>query len=96
MLSYSPEDLALSVLDDSVRGIPLSKGLIHSQLTFYVFPPDNAIFDDDPTEADDEKESESEDDIANIYYDNAGAAVTEAEFNELFGELETDLDFEGF
>ncbi|XP_034618018.1 pogo transposable element with KRAB domain [Trachemys scripta elegans] len=56
---------------------------------------DDAIFDD-TTEAADEKESESEDDAANIYDDNAGAAVTEAEFNELFGESETDSDFEGF
>ncbi|EMP35464.1 hypothetical protein UY3_07428 [Chelonia mydas] len=47
-------------------------------------------------QADDEKESESEDDTANIYDDNVGAAVTEAKFNELFGESETDSDFEGF
>uniref|UniRef100_A0A8C3IBY8 HTH CENPB-type domain-containing protein n=1 Tax=Chrysemys picta bellii TaxID=8478 RepID=A0A8C3IBY8_CHRPI len=56
---------------------------------------DDAIFDD-TTEAADEKESESEDDAANIYDDNAGAAATEAEFNELFGESETNSDFEGF
>lgn len=37
---------------------------------------DDAIFDDDTTEADDEKKSESEDDTADIYDDNAGAAVT--------------------
>ncbi|CAM5099095.1 unnamed protein product [Eretmochelys imbricata] len=52
--------------------------------------------DDGTTKADDEKESESEDDTADIYNDNARAAVTEAEFNELFGESETDSDFEGF
>uniref|UniRef100_A0A8C0HJH9 HTH CENPB-type domain-containing protein n=1 Tax=Chelonoidis abingdonii TaxID=106734 RepID=A0A8C0HJH9_CHEAB len=57
---------------------------------------DDAIFNDDTTEADDEKESESGDDTADIYVDNAVAAVTEAEFNELFGESETDSDFEGF
>uniref|UniRef100_A0A452GLB2 HTH CENPB-type domain-containing protein n=1 Tax=Gopherus agassizii TaxID=38772 RepID=A0A452GLB2_9SAUR len=57
---------------------------------------DDAIFDDDSTEVDDEKGSESEDDTADIYDDNASAAVTEAEFNELFGESETDSDIEGF
>uniref|UniRef100_A0A8C0IQJ6 HTH CENPB-type domain-containing protein n=1 Tax=Chelonoidis abingdonii TaxID=106734 RepID=A0A8C0IQJ6_CHEAB len=46
--------------------------------------------------ADDEKGSESEDDTADIYDDNASVAVTEAKFNELFGESETDSDFEGF
>lgn len=55
---------------------------------------DNATFADDRMEAD--KESESEDDIAYIYDDNAGAAMTEAEFNELYGELQTDSEFEGF
>uniref|UniRef100_A0A452GLF8 DDE-1 domain-containing protein n=1 Tax=Gopherus agassizii TaxID=38772 RepID=A0A452GLF8_9SAUR len=42
---------------------------------------EDTIFDDDTTEADDEKEYEPEDNTANIYDDNAGAAVTEAEFN---------------
>lgn len=58
-------------------------------------PEDDAISDDDTMEGGD-KGSESEDDIADIYDDNAGATMTETEFNELFGELETDSEFEGF
>uniref|UniRef100_A0A8C3EZS2 Brinker DNA-binding domain-containing protein n=1 Tax=Chrysemys picta bellii TaxID=8478 RepID=A0A8C3EZS2_CHRPI len=57
---------------------------------------DETLMTFDLPKADDEKESASEDDTANIYDDNAGAAVTEAEFNELFGESETDSDFKGF
>uniref|UniRef100_A0A8C3FGD8 Brinker DNA-binding domain-containing protein n=1 Tax=Chrysemys picta bellii TaxID=8478 RepID=A0A8C3FGD8_CHRPI len=42
---------------------------------------DDAIFDDDTTEPDEKKESDSEDNTPDIYDDNAGAAVSEAEFN---------------
>ncbi|CAM5118802.1 unnamed protein product [Eretmochelys imbricata] len=77
-----------AIIEKSFRKCCISSALDGSE--------DDAMFDDDMTEADDEKESESEDDTADIYDDNAGADVTEAEFNELFGESEADSDFEGF
>ncbi|CAM5082762.1 unnamed protein product [Eretmochelys imbricata] len=80
--------IPLEMTEKSFRKCCISNALNGSE--------DDAIFDDDTTEADDEKECESEDDTADIYDDSAGAAVIEAEFNELFGESETDSDFEGF
>ncbi|CAM4576524.1 unnamed protein product [Caretta caretta] len=57
------------MIEKSFRKCCISNALDRSE--------DDAIFDDDTTEADDEKELESEDDTANIYNDNAGAAVIE-------------------
>uniref|UniRef100_A0A674II61 HTH CENPB-type domain-containing protein n=1 Tax=Terrapene triunguis TaxID=2587831 RepID=A0A674II61_9SAUR len=86
---YAWVSIRSEMIEKSFRKCCISNALNESE--------DDAIFDDDDTtEADDEKEYESEDDTADIYDGNADTTVTEAEFNELFGESETDSDFEGF
>uniref|UniRef100_A0A8C3SFD8 Brinker DNA-binding domain-containing protein n=1 Tax=Chelydra serpentina TaxID=8475 RepID=A0A8C3SFD8_CHESE len=77
--------IPLEMIEKSFRKCCISSTLDGSE--------DDAIFDDDTTGADDEKESESKDNTDDIYDDSAGATVAKAEFNELFGESETDSDF---